>query len=44
MDRKHPADDDLFLLHILVAIQVELGLQLARDLCGSKSVKVEKDT
>lgn len=29
---KHPPDNNLLLLHILVATQVELGLQLARGL------------
>lgn len=33
MNRKHPPDDNLLLLYILVATQVELGLQLARGLC-----------
>ncbi len=31
MNRKHPSDNNLLLLDILVAAQVELGLQLA---CG----------
>ena len=33
VNRKHPPDDHFLLLHILVAAQVELGLQLARGLC-----------
>lgn len=43
VDRKHAPDHDLLLLHILVATQVELGLQLARGRRGGATANMRKE-
>lgn len=44
MNRKHAPDHNLLLLYVLVAAQVELGLQLARGLGRGTSVNAAKGT
>lgn len=44
MDRKHPPNDDLLLLYILVATQVELSFQLTSGLSRETLVNTEKAT
>lgn len=44
MNRKHSPNHDSLLFYVLIAAQVELGLQLACRLCRERSEDAEKGT
>lgn len=44
VDRKHASNDDLLLLHVLVAVQREPGLQFAGGRCWGTPAKAGKST